>query len=106
MKKRVYLCYESTIMITEFNFTNEWNEERGEWLRFYVENFPIDLKVGDEIWISDFKHLFKKGEYYCPENEISNEFLDSFDIPEAKVIHLRYGLQDGKIVKILELLAT
>ena len=93
-------------MITEFNFTDEWNEEKGEWLRFYVENFPIDLKVGDEIWIGDFSHLFKEGEYYCPEKEISNEFLKDFDIPEAKVTHLRYGLQNGNLVKILELLAT
>ena len=93
-------------MITEFNFTKEWQEDKQSWIVFYVENFPIDLKVGDEIWISDFKHLFKKGEYYCPENEISNEFLEEFDIPEGKVTHLRYGLQDGKVVKILELLAT
>lgn len=93
-------------MITEFNFTKEWQEDKQNWVVFYVENFPIDLKLGDEIWISDFKHLFKKGEYYCPENEISTDFLEEFDIPEGKVTSLRYGLQDGKVVKILELLAT
>jgi|TARA_R110002124_G_scaffold47191_4_gene140772 hypothetical protein len=93
-------------MITEFNFTNEWQGDQQNWVGFYVENFPIDLKVGDEIWIIDFKHLFKKGEYYYPENKISNDFLEDFDIPEAKVTHLRYGLQDGKVVKILELMAT
>ena len=93
-------------MVTEFNFTEEFEEDKESSIVFYVENFPIDLKVGDEIWISDFKHLFKKGEYYCPENEISNDFLEYFDIPEARVTNLRYGLQDGKVVKILQLLAT
>ncbi len=93
-------------MVTEFNFTEELQEDKESSIVFYVENFPIDLKVGDEIWISDFKHLFKKGEYYYPENEISNDFLEYFDIPEARVTNLRYGLQDGKVVKILQLLAT
>ena len=93
-------------MVTEFNFTEEFEEDKESSIVFYVENFPIDLKVGDEIWISDFKHLFKKGEYYYPENEISNDFLEYFDIPEARVTNLRYGLQDGKVVKILQLLAT
>ena len=93
-------------MITEFNFTEEWDEEKTSWIIFYTENFPIDLKLGDEIWIGDFKHLFKEGGYYCLEKEISNEFLKEFDIPEAKVTHLRYGMQDEKVVKILTLIAT
>lgn len=92
-------------MVTEFNFTKEWDKDKQNWVSFYAENFPIDLKVGDEIWIGDFIHLFKKGEYYCPENEISNETLEEFNIPEAKVTHLRYGFQDNKVVKILDLLS-
>jgi hypothetical protein len=90
-------------MITEFIFPDRWEEEKGNWLRFYVKDFPIDLKLGDEIWIGDFSHLFKEGEYYCPEGEISNKPLEGFDICQAKVIGLKYGLENDNIVKILNL---
>ncbi|HEY6143703.1 MAG TPA: hypothetical protein VIV55_09865 [Flavobacterium sp.] len=90
-------------MITEFNFVDEWNTEKSEWLVFYAENFPVDLKIGDEIWIRDFIKFFKKGAYYCPENGISNEFLKDLDIHRAKVRELDYAMQDEEVVKRLEL---
>jgi len=97
------------IMITEFNFADEEGGTISDvWLTFYCDNFPIDLKVGDEIWIGDFRELFKKGQRYSPENEISNDSItfEEFGIPEALVTDLRYGYENGKVIKILGLRAT
>jgi hypothetical protein len=88
----------SVFMITEFYF-----EEHD--IICYAENFPIDLKLGDEIYAEDFKYLFKKDYAYYPESgKLSNEFVEELDISNCKITCLRYGLWNGKIIKILTLL--
>ena len=88
----------SVFMITEFYFEHEE-------IICYAENFPIDLKLGDKIYAEDFKHLFKKDYAYYPESgKLSNEFVEKFDIESCIVTCLRYGLWNGKIIKILTLL--
>ncbi len=96
-------------MITEFNFEDEKGGTISDvWLTFYSEDFPVDLKKGDEIWIGDFIELFKKGQRYSPENSISNKRItfEEFGIPEAVVTSIRYGYEKGKVIKILGLQAT
>jgi hypothetical protein len=96
-------------MITEFNFQHEEGGTISDcWLTFYSENFPIDLQIGDELWIVDFIEFFKKGQRYSPEFKISNESITSeeFEIPEATVVDLRYGYENDKVIKILGLQAT
>lgn len=96
-------------MITEFNFTDEDGGNISDaWLTFYCDNFPIDLKVGDEIWIGDFIELFKKGQRYYPENELLNKSItfEEFEITQAVVTDLTYGYENGKVIKILGLRET
>lgn len=102
-------CRQYYNMITEFNFTEEEGGTISEgWLVFYCDNFPIDLQNGNEIWIEDFIGMFKKGHYYCNEGSISNENVHprEFEIPEAVITSIRYGYENGEIIKILGLQAT
>lgn len=88
-------------MITEFHYEGE--EKNGIWLcnTFYSKDFPIDLKIGDEIWMYDFKDMLTEGEFYTiDENETYNK---EFDFGLSKVTGMSYGKEGGEIIKILSL---
>lgn len=77
-------------MITEFDIDD---------YSYHFNNFPIDLKVGDEIWINDFEDSIIKGSVYCPYK---------YDTPNLKdkglmiVSNIAYGKTiNDKIVKMI-----
>ena len=51
------------------------------------------------IWFSDFFPYLKEGGYYCPENNISSKSVNhnDFNIPQAKVVELSYGIENKKL---------
>ena len=87
-------------MVTEFSFLNVKGAE------CHSFDFPVDLKIGDEIWFSDFECFLYKGSYYCTSLVSMEKFsIENFDIPQAKVEGLIYGYQKGKLIKIIALTA-
>lgn len=89
-------------MITEFNLGTKTSPC---WFSFYCDNFPIDLKINDKIYLDDFKGLFKKGKIYSSFKKISDEYLDpkEFQVEEVLVTDLIYGYENNKLIKILTL---
>lgn len=84
-------------MITEFHFPSENNKY---WC-YHCKDFPINLKVGEEIWFDDFEDLLTIGEVYLPEDiEIYEKKCDK---TSAVVTKIRYGRQNKEIIKIIYL---
>jgi hypothetical protein len=87
-------------MITEFRINKV--PEYVDFTDFYAENFPIELRSGDEIFIDDFLHLLKKGSYYF-DDETSAELLPEGFEPIIKVVgDASYGFKNGKVVRLLD----
>jgi hypothetical protein len=88
-------------MITEFNFEGELKDDRYASNVCHAKNFPIDLKIGDEIYLHDFQDLMISGRAYCVEEiEIINKDME---LPLSKVVDLTYGMENKEVVKILHL---
>ena len=85
-------------MITEFGI----HASEGKYGIFHSENFPIDLKIGDKIWLSDFVDIIKYGRVYNiveeEEEESDVELLGFCEVEE-----MVYGKENGVIVKMLQL---
>lgn len=84
-------------MITEFGI----HASEGKYGIFHSLNFPIDLKIGDKIWLSDFADTIKFGRVYNIVEKEEESDLELLGFCEVKEIV--YGKENGVIVKMLEL---
>jgi hypothetical protein len=92
-------------MITQLTFGSHINTNGAIPMCIWAENFPIDLRVGEDIWIDDFFHLFESGEYYMPEERDTtyNDCIKKSEryYTQLEVIHIQYGMEKDKIVKMV-----
>lgn len=78
-------------MITQFHI---------EGYDYHCKNFPVDLRIGEIIWMDDFKNFLKKGDYYCP----SDDYVGEMEADLMKVISITYAFIGGTtVIKMIEL---
>ena len=88
-------------MIVEFQFSCGQPDDMI--LVFFSLNFPdINFNVGDELWISEFKHLLHKGEIWCSDGTNSDCWGELSDVDACVIIEsVGYGCNSYGVIKLI-----